>query len=292
MHHVTTNKQYSIYGLINLRVLSYLWVITHPILYSFFYLPCHSLPLRHLSHLTYLVYDDLTCLIFLLKAETDLFQLQISATLATTTLPGEAIAQAKVPMHQPPCLLPNVMLQYSVDPACTSSVDLSPSLGPNISLPVNRPKTFNDTQFLGTGGYYIGDSPDTGQHICDGIDGEHFVSSAVVVLPGCPNFFPQIYNCLLKMLPRFGPDNWTSELRKEVEGFTPCLYKSIADFTYPNNKGTLTAMLYGESQREMWKDQWPTYYLEVKSTSHGHHEPFHMSQKQIDKVCIDIQSDL
>jgi hypothetical protein len=82
-------------------------------------------------------------------------------------------------------LFPNVMPQYSVDPARTSSVYLSPSLDPNISLPVIRPETFN-SQSLGTGGYHIGDSPDTGQHIRDGINGEHFVSSAVVVLPWFP----------------------------------------------------------------------------------------------------------
>jgi hypothetical protein len=77
-----------------------------------------------------------------------------------------------------------------------------------------------------------------------------------------------------------------------VEGFAPYLYESIADFMYPDHKGVLTAMLYGESQREIWKDQWPTYYLEVKSTSCGHREPFHMSRKQTDTVCIGIQSHL
>jgi len=105
---------------------------------------------------------------------------------ATNILPGEVAAQVEVPMPQPPYLFPNVMPQYSVDPARTSSVYLSPSLGPDISLLVNRPETFNDAQFLGTGGYYIEDSPDTGQHIRDGIDGEHFVSSGVVVLPWLP----------------------------------------------------------------------------------------------------------
>jgi hypothetical protein len=104
---------------------------------------------------------------------------------ATTTVPGEAVAQTEVPMPQPPRLFPNVMPQYSVDPARTSSVYLSPSLDPNISLPVIRPETFN-SQSLGTGGYHIGDSPDTGQHIRDGIIGEYFVSSAVVVLPWFP----------------------------------------------------------------------------------------------------------
>jgi hypothetical protein len=96
---------------------------------------------------------------------------------------GEAVVPAEVPMPQP---FPYAMPQYSVDLAHTSSVYLSPSLGPNISLPVNRPETFNDAQFLGTGGYNTGDSPDTGQHIRDGIAGEYFVSSAAVVLPWLP----------------------------------------------------------------------------------------------------------
>jgi len=104
--------------------------------------------------------------------------------VATTTHPGEAVAQAEVLMPQPPYLFPYVMSQYSVDPAHTSSVYLSPSLGQNISQPVNRPETFNDAQFPSTGGHYTGDSPDTGQHI--GIAGEYFVSSAAVV----PSWLP------------------------------------------------------------------------------------------------------
>jgi hypothetical protein len=103
--------------------------------------------------------------------------------VATATYPDEAVAQAEVPMPQPPCLFPYIMPPYNVDPARTSSVYLSPSLGPNISLPPNRPETFDDTQFLSTGGYHTGDSPDTGQHIRDGIAGEHFVSSVAVALP-------------------------------------------------------------------------------------------------------------
>jgi hypothetical protein len=106
--------------------------------------------------------------------------------VARTTHPGEAVAQAEVPMPQPPCLSPDVMPPYNVDPARTSSVYLSPSLGPDINLPVNRPEAFSDAQFLSTGGYYTGDSPGTGQHIRDGIAGEHFVSSAAVVLPWLP----------------------------------------------------------------------------------------------------------
>ena len=93
--------------------------------------------------------------------------------MATTTHPGKAIAQPEVPMPQP----------HNVDLARTSSVSLSLPLGPNIRLPANRPKTFDDVQFLDTGGYYTEDS---GQHIREGIAGEYFVSSHAVVLSWWP----------------------------------------------------------------------------------------------------------
>jgi hypothetical protein len=78
--------------------------------------------------------------------------------VATTIHPGETVARAEVPIPQPPSLFPYV-------------------------IPANRPE---NTQFLGSEGYYPGDLPGTGQHIRDGIAGEHFVSLAVVVQPGLP----------------------------------------------------------------------------------------------------------
>ena len=87
--------------------------------------------------------------------------------VATTTNPGEAVAQAEVLMPQPPFLSPYVMTPYNVDPACTSSFYVSPSLGPDISCSTNRPETFNNARFLDTGGYYNGDPSSTGQHIRD-----------------------------------------------------------------------------------------------------------------------------
>ena len=115
----------------------------------------------------------------------DQYNLRLQQTMnhpdpvVTTTYPGEVITQSEGPMPPPPSLFP-IMPPYHVDPARTSFVYLAPSLDPNISLPINRPETFNDAQFL-AGGCHTGDSPSTGQHIRDGIDGEHFVSSAAVV---------------------------------------------------------------------------------------------------------------
>lgn len=90
----------------------------------------------------------------------------------------------------------------------------------------------------------------------------------------------------MKLLPGFGPDNWTSELRQWVQGFTPYTGESVADITYHDYEGALTAIFYNEDQKEEWMDQWPTYYLEVKTTSRGLHEAFHMSRAQVDTVRI------
>jgi hypothetical protein len=98
--------------------------------------------------------------------------------VATTTRPDEAIAQVEVPMPQPSCSPP-----FNVDPTRTSSIYLSPSFGPNISLSANRPETFNGAH---AEEYNTEDSSGTGQHIRDGIAGEYFVSSTVVVLPWLP----------------------------------------------------------------------------------------------------------
>jgi hypothetical protein len=46
----------------------------------------------------------------------------------------------------------------------------------------------------------------------------------------------------------------------------------------------LTGWLYGNETKEAWKGEWPTFYLEVKSTSGEGNDPFHMSKAQIDYV--------
>lgn len=58
----------------------------------------------------------------------------------------------------------------------------------------------------------------------------------------------------------------------------------MADFKYPDCEGVLTALFYGDEIKEAWKNHWPTFYLEVKSTSGGRHEPFHMSRAQVEHV--------
>jgi hypothetical protein len=94
----------------------------------------------------------------------------------------------------------------------------------------------------------------------------------------------QVYCLLSNELPNFRPDNWTSELRGEVPGFESYPPGSLGDFTYHDNNGVLTALLYGKDRKEMWQDQWPIYYLEVKSTSGSAGEPFHMSKRQVEIV--------
>lgn len=59
---------------------------------------------------------------------------------------------------------------------------------------------------------------------------------------------------------------------------------SLADFKYTDCQGVLTGWLYGNETKEAWEDNWPTFHLEVKSTSGGEGEPFHMSKAQIDYV--------
>jgi hypothetical protein len=50
------------------------------------------------------------------------------------------------------------------------------------------------------------------------------------------------------MLPGFGPENWTSEIR-DTFGFQSFEGKSFADFRYEDNKGTLTGILFGEQKK-------------------------------------------
>lgn len=69
-----------------------------------------------------------------------------------------------------------------------------------------------------------------------------------------------------------------------MQGIPPYRGKSIADFVYNDHNGTLTALLYDDDQRNAWKDQWPTYYLEVKSTSRSQKEVFHISGPQVETV--------
>jgi len=162
----------------------------------------------------------------------------------------------------PPLVFPHATLPY-IMPSSTSSIFVTASFGRNPSQLATGPECFGSAQSFGS--YHTKDLPATEQQIADGVAGEKYM-----------------YYYLLGILPGFGPDNWTSEQRQEVPGFTPYINESLADFVYHDHTGLLTAMLYGEDQRERWKGQWPTFYLEVKTTSCANREPFHMSRKQMD----------
>ncbi|KAH9955853.1 hypothetical protein BC827DRAFT_1235201 [Russula dissimulans] len=97
-----------------------------------------------------------------------------------------------------------------------------------------------------------------------GIMGEHYV-----------------YKILVRMLNDFGPDNWTSELRNQVPGFTPFQGQAYADFTYLDSCGQLTRAWFGPEKAAAWQGLWPTYHIEVKSSRGGEEEPFHMSRVQM-----------
>jgi hypothetical protein len=94
----------------------------------------------------------------------------------------------------------------------------------------------------------------------------------------------QVYQLLSALLPDFGPENWTSELRSYYPGLEPFTGSSPADFTYADCQGILTAKLFDDGTRANWNGRWPKYLLEVKSTSREEQEPFHMSQSQLQHV--------
>ncbi|KAH9838232.1 uncharacterized protein C8Q71DRAFT_906078 [Rhodofomes roseus] len=79
----------------------------------------------------------------------------------------------------------------------------------------------------------------------------------------------------------FGPDNWTSELRGQVPGFTHYEGGSLADFRCPDDDGILTGLWYGGEVKRRWQFEWPTFHIEVKSTSGSGEQPFHMKRAQL-----------
>ena len=87
-------------------------------------------------------------------------------------------------------------------------------------------------------------------------------------------------------LPNFTSSNWTSNLRQS-RGFTPYPTEALADFTYEDRYGLLTEWLFGVACKERWREQYPTFYMEVKATMGSVGEPFHMSAKQMNSVSID-----
>jgi len=90
---------------------------------------------------------------------------------------------------------------------------------------------------------------------------------------------------LVKLLPDFGPENWTSLSRDQVSGLAA--YRGprrVTSFYYPDKHGILTSMVYDEERREAWTDKWPTYHLAVESTSGRASDPFYMNQALIEHV--------
>lgn len=68
-----------------------------------------------------------------------------------------------------------------------------------------------------------------------------------------------MYSSLLRALPNFGPENWTSEFRGKFPKLEPFQGSSFADFMYRDYQGVLTAKLYGEEIKAAWKDDWPRF---------------------------------
>ena len=66
--------------------------------------------------------------------------------------------------------------------------------------------------------------------------------------------------------------------------FPPFTGTSVADFTFRDTHGILTAILFGPAQASSWRAKWPTYFLEVKATSGAQSEPFHISFIQLSTV--------
>ena len=127
-----------------------------------------------------------------------------------------------------------------------------------------------------------------------GIMGEHFVRRTpfIHILPHrrqkkrFPVSSEKVYKQLIRMLDDFGPDNWTSELRTAIPGFTPFRGRAYADFTYLDRHGQLTRLWFGAEKAAAWHGRWPRYHIEVKSTRGEESEPFHMSGKQMSTVRV------
>lgn len=93
-----------------------------------------------------------------------------------------------------------------------------------------------------------------------------------------------MYELLSRELPNFSERNWTSELRHHVPQFTPYIGTSLADFVYSDSTGRLTEIIFKGQKRliEGWRDRWPTFYIEVKSTVTGDkHTPFSFKRQQL-----------
>lgn len=80
-------------------------------------------------------------------------------------------------------------------------------------------------------------------------------------------------------------DNWTSPRRHIAEdSLPPYEAVALADFVYKDEDGVLTALLFDAQVAEQWSGSYPTYYIEVKTTSGEKTAPFFMQKSQIRTV--------
>ena len=97
---------------------------------------------------------------------------------------------------------------------------------------------------------------------------------------------------LLKLIPDFDVErHWTSNLRGWARSFDA--YKALSDYTltevsditYSDVDGHMTTWLisHGFAKAKGWR-KFPTYHIEVKTTTGACGEPFQMSQYQVNLV--------
>ncbi|KAH8077516.1 hypothetical protein BXZ70DRAFT_962644 [Cristinia sonorae] len=89
-----------------------------------------------------------------------------------------------------------------------------------------------------------------------------------------------VFEGLRSNLPGFGVNNWTSILRGRIPEFEPFRGTGRAAFTYKDDQGKLTEFLYGSATREEWAPDWPTYYLDVKTSQSSMGDNFTLSRNQ------------
>ncbi|KAF4452438.1 hypothetical protein F53441_4718 [Fusarium austroafricanum] len=104
-----------------------------------------------------------------------------------------------------------------------------------------------------------------------------------------------VFELLLKMnpsLPRFGRDNWQSQMRKLVtvhpdySDMLPWTAQETADIVYFDRKRALTNHLVdkGYLDKTAWQNKKPLYMIEVKSTTGHSRTPFYMSKRQYQRA--------
>lgn len=113
-----------------------------------------------------------------------------------------------------------------------------------------------------------------------------YVNEFVVAPPVSLMTLFQMYHILRVLLgDNFSQDDWTSTLRTKLD-FEPFEGTALADFTVKDHHGTLTNLWFGADWLLSWPDAqgWPTYHIEVKTTSNGFTQPFHLSSSQLQTV--------